>query len=489
MNDESEIIKTKLHRNWRSIYIAIAMGTDILSIAMCVIAATILRKLFPNILPYSSEYFCELGVYFCIVIMGVAALLGVYRASFHSNLQQQYYLMGKAYILSALIILSSLSIFCYSWYPRRFTLLFLIIVPFALIVSRIFLFRFNEVMQRRGYGRHNSLLLGYDSAEMNIIHRFQNFPELGYDIKGIITSKNIPLSSVEIHGTMVPRFPLSEIEPVIFLNHIDRIFIPSSSLVVNGYSSVLEICRRQQVKLKILSMESDRLLKLAKVFDIAGITLHTTDRTHIEFIRNRMKRLFDLVVAGTMLFLTSPILILTAIAIMIESGCPFFFKQTRASLKNGKTFEFYKFRSMVLNADELKETLFEQNESDGALFKMKDDPRITRVGKFIRKFSIDELPQFINVIKGDMSIVGPRPLPISDFEKVDEPEEYWDLIKERERTKPGITGLWQVSGRSGIGFKEMIWLDLYYAENHSLLFDLEILFATIPVVLFGKGAY
>ena len=114
---------------------------------------------------------------------------------------------------------------------------------------------------------------------------------------------------------------------------------------------------------------------------------------------------------------------------------------------------------------------------------------MTRVGQFIRRYSIDELPQLINVIKGDMSLVGPRPLPIVDFDKADERSDLWDYVKARDRVKPGITGLWQISGRSNIGFNDMVWLDLYYVENQSLLFDLEILFQTIPVVLFGKGAY
>jgi lipopolysaccharide/colanic/teichoic acid biosynthesis glycosyltransferase len=174
---------------------------------------------------------------------------------------------------------------------------------------------------------------------------------------------------------------------------------------------------------------------------------------------------------------------------MIESGFPIFFKHKRAAIRGGKEFNFIKFRSMIKNADEMKESLFRENETDGILFKMKNDPRMTRVGQFIRKYSIDELPQLINVIKGEMSLVGPRPLPIADFDKADKRSEYWDFVKARDRVKPGITGLWQISGRSKLGFKEMVWLDLYYVENQSLLFDLEILFETIPVVLFGKGAY
>ena len=158
-------------------------------------------------------------------------------------------------------------------------------------------------------------------------------------------------------------------------------------------------------------------------------------------------------------------------------------------MKNGKEFNFFKFRSMVNGAEELKCTLMGNNESDGALFKIKNDPRVTRVGKIIRKSSIDELPQLLNVLKGDMSLVGPRPLPLADFNRAQETPSFWHAIKDRDSVKPGMTGLWQISGRSEIKFKEMILLDLYYVENYSLLFDIEILFETISVVLFRRGAY
>ncbi|GAI83543.1 unnamed protein product, partial [marine sediment metagenome] len=125
----------------------------------------------------------------------------------------------------------------------------------------------------------------------------------------------------------------------------------------------------------------------------------------------------------------------------------------------------------------------------GALFKLKNDPRMTKVGRFIRKLSFDELPQLFNVLSGDMSLVGPRPLPVEDFEKVKMGNDFWDAISDRSKVQPGITGLWQISGRSDLSFNEMVLLDLYYVEHQSLLFDLEILFETLPAVLFGRGAY
>jgi exopolysaccharide biosynthesis polyprenyl glycosylphosphotransferase len=325
---------------------------------------------------------------------------------------------------------------------------------------------------------------------MAIIKRFKNFPELGYALKGIITNqKHQSLIPMEIHGVLVPRYSLSELERVITEHNIDRTFVPSTDVITNGYASVFDICKKKNVKLKVLSENSDYLLRHSHINDIAGITLYAPPRRRVDVLKRIMKRIFDLVVASGVLIIVSPILILTALAIWIESGRPIFFIQKRAAIKGGKTFNFHKFRSMVKDADEMKESLFDLNETDGALFKIKDDPRNTRVGKFIRRYSIDELPQLINVFKGEMSIVGPRPLPIGDLRKLKEPKEYWHSIRDRERMKPGITGLWQISGRSNVGFREMIWLDLYYIENQSLLFDIEILFATIPTVLFGQGAY
>jgi lipopolysaccharide/colanic/teichoic acid biosynthesis glycosyltransferase len=144
---------------------------------------------------------------------------------------------------------------------------------------------------------------------------------------------------------------------------------------------------------------------------------------------------------------------------------------------------------MIAEADEMKLDLLTRNETSGPLFKIKDDPRLTHVGRIIRKYSIDELPQLINVLKGDMSLVGPRPLPVRDLLRMKEADHMGGYFRERGKTKPGMTGLWQVSGRSDIGFREMVLLDLYYIEHQTLLFDIEILAQTIPTVLFGRGAY
>lgn len=195
------------------------------------------------------------------------------------------------------------------------------------------------------------------------------------------------------------------------------------------------------------------------------------------------KRLLDIFGAMVGLVLLSPVFLIVSLAIKVEDPQGhIFFKQVRVG-KNGKKFYIYKFRSMVSNAEQLLNSLLGKNETTGAMFKMKRDPRVTLVGHFIRRTSIDELPQFINVLKGDMSLVGPRP-PLPR-----EVDEYTEYDMQRLLVQPGCTGLWQVSGRSNVGFERMVELDIKYISNRSLLEDLKIILKTIGLLLGSKDAY
>jgi lipopolysaccharide/colanic/teichoic acid biosynthesis glycosyltransferase len=196
-----------------------------------------------------------------------------------------------------------------------------------------------------------------------------------------------------------------------------------------------------------------------------------------------IKRICDVSLSGLGLLLLSPVFLAVMAAIMIEDGWPVFYAQQRVGL-NGRLFPFYKFRSMVRNADKMKDQLLANNESnDGVIFKMKRDPRVTRVGRIIRRFSLDELPQLLNVLKGDLTLVGPRP-PV--------PREvalYTLAERKRLHVTPGLTCFWQIQGRSEIPFKEQVRLDLQYIHSQSLRQDFTILLKTIPAVLLGRGAY
>lgn len=212
------------------------------------------------------------------------------------------------------------------------------------------------------------------------------------------------------------------------------------------------------------------------------VALLNRDKIKSRFIYHSVKRVFDFLAATCGIIILSPLMLIIAILIKSEDHGPIFYKQVRVG-KNGKTFKMYKFRSMFVNADKMLDKLKEQNDVDGPMFKMKDDPRVTKIGHFIRKHSLDELPQFFNVLKGDMSLVGPRPpLPA-------EVAEYSDYDKQRLYVIPGCTGLWQATERNEVGFNEMVQLDIEYIKKADFLFDLWIIWKTIEVMVKPNGSY
>jgi exopolysaccharide biosynthesis polyprenyl glycosylphosphotransferase len=214
----------------------------------------------------------------------------------------------------------------------------------------------------------------------------------------------------------------------------------------------------------------------------AGLTLLHVDHPQLTGSRLVLKGLFDRCAAAAALILLAPLMGVLAAAIRLHDGGPALFKQVRVG-KNGHSFRIYKFRTMVVDAEQRKTQLMESNESDGVLFKLRKDPRVTPVGAYLRRRSFDELPQLFNVVRGHMSLVGPRPaLP-------DEAENYADHVRRRLVVKPGLTGLWQVNGRSDLSWEESVRLDLRYVENWSFALDLQILWKTIAVMVYGSGAY
>jgi exopolysaccharide biosynthesis polyprenyl glycosylphosphotransferase len=218
------------------------------------------------------------------------------------------------------------------------------------------------------------------------------------------------------------------------------------------------------------------------VEDIAGIPMIGVKEVSISGLNQIVKRSIDLVFSALVLILTAPLMGLIALMIKLESPGPVLFRQERVG-RNSRRFTVYKFRSMIEGAEYQQEALQEFNEAEGPLFKIKRDPRMTRVGRFLRKLSLDELPQFYNVLSGEMSLIGPRPpLPA-------EVKQYQEWHKRRLEVMPGITGLSQISGRSTLTFDETALLDIYYVENWSLGLDTKTLLQTIPKVIFGNGAY
>jgi exopolysaccharide biosynthesis polyprenyl glycosylphosphotransferase len=244
----------------------------------------------------------------------------------------------------------------------------------------------------------------------------------------------------------------------------------------------LRTCRLRKVKVKVVPSAVTLMGGSSTLSQDAGVPLLEMGYPHLDNTQRALKRTLDVVGSLGGLLALSPLLLTVAALIKLTSQGPVLFRQKRVGA-DGKVFLCYKFRSMYTDAEERQAELEAENEADGVIFKMKNDPRITPVGRFIRRWSIDELPQLINVLKGEMSLVGPRPLPLRDFERMGE------LHKKRLAAVPGITGYWQTSGRSDLSFEDMVRLDLYYIENWSLSLDIKIILKTVGAVLRHEGAY
>ncbi len=408
--------------------------------------------------------------------------VGLYRTISYSSFQAQAFRAGKAYIYSAATILCTVFLLRNLFYTPAFFILFFILLPSFYLTIWSMLRVWMRSLQQEGLGTWNTLAIGSEPNFRRLLTRLNDNPELGYHVTDVIRS--LPVQG-KPHLTHVDR---ETVERIVGKSNIGLIVFASPNM--NGsFGELEELCRRNQISMRVVSPESDYLFSKVRLSDIAGIPLYSPERRFVGTLKRVSKRAFDLVGASICLAIFSPVFLVVAIATKLESRGPVLFKQLRSLGDNEKPFQFYKFRSMHTEAEDQKENLLEQNESDGILFKIKDDPRLTRVGRRIRRHSIDELPQLINVIKGEMSLVGPRPLPVEDYARLQEEDQLGGCYRQRSRMKPGMTGLWQISGRSDLGFREMVMLDLYYIENQSILFDIEILLQTIPVVLFGKGAY
>jgi exopolysaccharide biosynthesis polyprenyl glycosylphosphotransferase len=245
---------------------------------------------------------------------------------------------------------------------------------------------------------------------------------------------------------------------------------------------VLECCEREGVQVRLFSDFFSKILKRVRVDQPYGMNIVSFMATQDDEIKLYVKRILDIVLSGLMLVVLSPFLLIIAILVKASSKGPIFYEWNVIGL-NKKPFKSWKFRTMVPNADAMKTDLLERNEMNGPVFKIKNDPRVTKIGRILRKFSLDELPQLWSVLKGDMSLVGPRPAGPHELARYDS----WH--RRKLSVKPGLTCLWQVKGRNKIDdFDEWVRLDLEYIENWSLWLDFKILLKTIPVVLRGTGS-
>lgn len=285
-----------------------------------------------------------------------------------------------------------------------------------------------------------------------------------------------------VRGYAEPGWSAEKINRMMQELSIDELVVAERTVSHETLSRIILHCEKTGVNYKIAADVFSLVSLTSRIAHMGGTTLIESIPAPLSGWGYLLKRLSDIVLSSVLVLLWSPLFLIAAVAIVADSGFPVFYRQKRLG-RNNRPFEMLKFRSMIKDAHGKKDGLRDANESTGPLFKMKRDPRITRVGRFIRRWSIDELPQLFNVLSGKMSLVGPRP-PLPE-----EVEEYSRRDFKRLQTIPGITGVWQISGRSELGFDEMVKLDLYYVDNWSIWMDLAILMLTPGAVLSGDGAY
>ncbi len=355
---------------------------------------------------------------------------------------------------------------------------FLIILLLSLvrIVKHTWLAR----LRRKGIGVDKVVIVGAGEVGRALMRAIAARPEFGYQVLGFVDDD--PAKGGQDLGRFKALGPLENLPEILDKYPVSEVMITLPWQYHRRIIRLVAECDRAHVKARMVPDLFQISLNRVDLQQINGIPLIGFREISIRGWNLALKRAIDIVVSTIALVALSPLMAFIALAIKLDSRGPILFRQSRIG-KHGEPFVMYKFRSMVEGAEEMLPELMERNEATGPLFKIKDDPRRTHVGNILRRTSLDELPQLYNVLRGEMSLVGPRPaLP-------QEAAAYQEWHKKRLEVVPGITGLWQISGRSDLTFEDMILLDIYYAENWSLWLDLSILLRTIPKVLMGEGAY
>jgi len=333
---------------------------------------------------------------------------------------------------------------------------------------------------KRGVGVSCVMIVGAGEVGRTVMRTIVAQPELGYRIVGFVDDD--PSKGESDIGRFRGLGAVSNLSKLIEAEEVDEVIITLPWMYHRKIMGIVRECERRRVNARIVPDLFQMSLSQVDVDDLGGVPLIGVREVGFERRTRLVKRGLDIVGAVLGLVVGAPLMGLIALAIWLDSPGPIVFSQVRVGA-GGALFDIYKFRSMREGAEAELEKLRALNEADGPLFKIQDDPRLTRVGRLLRRISFDELPQLWNVLRGEMSLVGPRPALPSEV------AEYKEWHKKRLEARPGMTGLWQISGRSSINFDEGVLLDVYYIENWSLWLDLKILLRTIPHVLLGDGAY
>jgi exopolysaccharide biosynthesis polyprenyl glycosylphosphotransferase len=331
------------------------------------------------------------------------------------------------------------------------------------------------VLEQAGY-RRRAALVGSGKHIEAVAQALSDRSRTRVEVVGYISLAPQPRNGLRSLGE------LEQLPEVLGRERIQEVIIADPDFPQEKAVELVDLCHQTGVTVHVAPSTMEILIDRAEFVPGQTVPLFTLRPPVFQGIDYALKRTFDLVLSSVLLILLSPILLAIALAVKLSSQGPIIYRSLRPGIA-GKPFHCFKFRTMREHADQIQDDLEPLNEKSGALFKIRHDPRLTPVGRTLRRFSLDELPQLVNVIRGEMSLVGPRPLPMRDFDRLE------DWHKKRYLVLPGITGLWQVSGRSELDFDDLVRLDFLYLERWSILLDLSILLKTIPAVLSRRGAF
>jgi exopolysaccharide biosynthesis polyprenyl glycosylphosphotransferase len=331
------------------------------------------------------------------------------------------------------------------------------------------------MLDRAGYARR-AVLVGTGKHIEEVARALADRSRTRVDIVGYISLTPRPRNGLRSLGQ------LPDLPDVLAQEAVQEVIIADPDFPQDKAVELVDMCHQRGVTVQVAPSTMEILIDRAEFAPGHTVPLFTLRPPVFEGVDYALKRTFDLVVSGVGLVVLAPVFLAIAAAIKLSSRGPVIYRSVRPGMA-GKPFFCWKFRTMREHAEQIQDELEPLNELSGALFKIRDDPRMTLVGRFLRRFSLDELPQLVNVVRGDMSLVGPRPLPMRDFDRLA------DWHKKRYLVLPGITGLWQVSGRAELDFDDLVRLDFLYLERWSIMLDLSILLKTIPAVLTRRGAF
>lgn len=405
---------------------------------------------------------------------------GVYRLRHQISWFDEFFAIINGTTTGIVIMIVFIFIYRPAFYSRAIFIYAGVMAAGLLGLSRMLKVAMQRRLRRQGVGTKRLLIMGAGEVARTVMRTMVANPDWGFEIVGFLDDH--PAKGETDIGRFKALGGIENLPAILPEEQIDEVIITLPWQYHRKIMSIMTQCEREDVRVRIVPDLFQITLNRMQVDEFAGIPMIGVKEIGISGLSQLLKRGIDVILAATALILASPLMGLIALMIKMDSPGPAIFAQERVG-KMGKRFMVYKFRSMVVDAEAQKQQLADLNEADGPLFKIKDDPRITGLGRQLRRLSLDELPQLYNVLLGEMSVIGPRPgLPA-------EVEKYQEWQKRRLEVSPGITGLWQVSGRSDLTFDEMALLDIYYIENWSPALDAKILLQTIPRVLFGGGAY